>query len=171
MMLRSNSANTASIPNNARPAGVVVSTACRSRYRSQPLALSSARKPTRSCSDLPRQIDRPGGNDVNAAPGDGLMEPIKAGPLLATLVAADTGILECLDDAPAARLAGRCQCLALVLEGLIVGADPEIEADPFPVHVQCFLYANGPHAVYITRRSGDQQICGSFSRFAGRFSV
>src|SRR5262249_52433783 len=72
-------------------------------------------------------IDRPGGDDIEFAPGKSLEQPIEAGALVPALGAADSSILERLDDLPAVALSSRLELAALILDGLARGRDAQVE--------------------------------------------
>src|SRR5215471_1663438 len=142
MIARSNSAKTPSISNSARPAGVVVSTAWRSRYKSHPTPFSSPRKPTRSCNERPRRSTDQGRDDIDLALCRRFEQPVKPWPFVTAFGAADAVVDEFHGDLPAAVRGCRGERLALVLDCRLAGADPEIETDPLAVHRLCSLCEN-----------------------------
>src|ERR1019366_1783631 len=100
----------------ALPAGVLVSMPCWWRYKSTPLACSSARNPTRSCSDRPRRSTDHAATWSKSRPGDALAKLVEAWALVAALGAANAFILEDRHDVPAVPLGDGLQFPSLVLD-------------------------------------------------------
>src|SRR6266446_196915 len=76
-------------------------------------------------------VDRPRGNHVELASGSGLRKSLERRAFLAALGAADAVIDVLLDDLPAALLGNPQKFLALVLDCLAGGGDPEVNPDSF----------------------------------------
>src|ERR1700732_784266 len=62
-------------------------------------------------------------------PGDRLVQPVEAGPLVTTIRAAHALIAELAEPAPAAPLNGSLQVTALVLDRLLAGADAQVKGN------------------------------------------
>lgn len=107
IIARSNSANTPSISNSARPAGVLVSRPCWCRKRSMPFPFSSPRN-TRSCrSDRPRRSTLQAVATSEVGAGDALEQPCERGALRAVPGTADAVVPEFLKAADNTRRAAR----------------------------------------------------------------
>ena len=120
----------------ARPIGVEESIPCWSQYRRMPAASSSARAFATWRTLLPKPIDRPDHQNVIATPHRILEHRVECRTLIPTLCAADALVLVGLDDQPATMPCHPCQDEPLVLSGLIVTADPQVDrrANAIGVH-------------------------------------
>ena len=84
----------------------------------------------------PKPIDRPDHQNVIATPHRILQHRVECGTLIPAFGTADALILVGLDDQPATMLCHPCQDEPLVLSGLIVTADPQVDrrANAIGVH-------------------------------------
>ena len=72
-------------------------------------------------------VNGPCGHDLDLPLGDGLQETIISGSLVAALGAGDAFVGEDVDDLPAGFLGDILQDEKLVLDRLLIGADPDVE--------------------------------------------
>ena len=106
---------------------------------------------SRSISDRPSRIDRPGHHDVELAPAGILEHRVKARALVAPLGAADAGVAVGRDHGPAPALCDLPELLELVVDGLVIGADADVERSAL-----CCLRARGalPKSSLIVAQGG-----------------
>ena len=74
-----------------------------------------------------KPINRPGHHDVELAPAGILEHRVKARALVAPLGAADAGVAVGRDHGPAPALCDLPEFLDLVVDGLVIGADANVE--------------------------------------------
>src|SRR6516162_2303499 len=110
-----------------RPAGVVVSMACWSRYRSTLAASSERSVSIRSAKRAAQAIHRPNHDHIEATTRGIPQHRIQAWPLVPTLGTADAVVVIGCHHGPAALGGDSFERPALVFGGLAVCADPEVE--------------------------------------------
>src|SRR3954453_2929514 len=130
IMALSYSANTPIMPYIARPEAVVVSSPCWCRNRPTPASCSSLSAFTRSGSERPRRVDRPRGQQVEAASHRVFEHAVELGPPVAALGAADALVGVDRHDLVSRPPGPRLQLESLVLDGLPGGGHAEVEGDP-----------------------------------------
>ena len=74
-----------------------------------------------------KPVNRPGHHDVELAPAGILEHRVKARALVAPLGAADAGVAVGRDHGPAPALCDLPELLELVVDGLVIGADADVE--------------------------------------------
>ena len=135
---RSNSEKMPSMPNMARPAGVVVSTDCVWMYRPVPVSRMVCSTSTRCDSDRPSPVAAPHGDQIDVPPHEGLEEGIERRALVAPLGAADALVLVDLHHRVAGAFGPGLQLLALAHGVLRVSADAHVDGDALGLgHAVC----------------------------------
>jgi hypothetical protein len=125
-ILRSSSAKAPHIWSMSLPAGVVVSIACWSRYRSTPQAFQAFDRAEQIDQRSAETIDCPSHHHIEPPALRLLQHVIKPWPIFSPLGSADPSIIKCLDDLPTPRLGDLSQRCDLVLDGLPISANPHI---------------------------------------------
>jgi hypothetical protein len=139
------SPNTDAIWIMVRPLGVEESIPCWSQYRQIPAASSSA-KAFRHVEDASAQpINRPDRENVIATPHGILQHHVERRPLFPAFGTTDALVLVGLDDQPAAMPCQPCRDEPLILGGLIIASDSQVDrrANAIGVHsLPSELYRN-----------------------------
>jgi hypothetical protein len=77
----------------------------------------------------PEPVHGPRCHDIEPAPRHVLAQRVKAGPLITSLCTGNARVLICLRDFPAPLLGNALKLDALVVGGLLIGADSKVQGN------------------------------------------